>query len=80
MDLEDVDLEVDEKRFRPNFLIDGTFPAFDEETWVWVKMGDVVFRYSQVSQVVRMLGFPTSSQEMTSEDSLISPLLGLSTL
>ena len=50
MDLEDVDLEVDEKRFRPNFLIDGTFPAFDEETWVWVKMGDVVFRYSQVFQ------------------------------
>jgi len=48
LDLEDVDLEVDEKRFRPNFLVDGTFPAFDEETWVWVKMGDVVFRYSQV--------------------------------
>ena len=48
LDIEDVDLEVDEKRFRPNFLVDGTFPAFDEETWVWVKMGDVVFRYSQV--------------------------------
>ena len=48
LDLEDVDLAVDEKRFRPNFLIDGTFPPFDEETWVWVKMGEVVFRYSQV--------------------------------
>ena len=51
LDIEDVDLEVDEKRFRPNFLVDGTFPAFDEETWVWVKMGDVVFRYSQVSKL-----------------------------
>ena len=50
LDLEDVDLAVDEKRFRPNFLINGTFPPFDEETWVWVKMGEVVFRYSQVRQ------------------------------
>ena len=49
LEIEDVDLEVDEKRFRPNFLVNGSFPAFDEETWVWVKMGDVVFRYSQVS-------------------------------
>merc|ERR1712066_1158645 len=48
LEIEDVDLEVDEKRFRPNFLVNGSFPAFDEETWVWVKMGDVVFRYSQV--------------------------------
>jgi uncharacterized protein YcbX len=45
---DNVDLEVDEKRFRPNILIDGAFPAFAEEQWAWVRVGDVVFRHSQI--------------------------------
>ena len=46
---EGVDLEVAEKRFRPNILIDGSFPAFSEEKWAWLRVGEtVVFRHSQL--------------------------------
>ena len=48
MEEEGVDLEVDVRRFRPNILISGSFPAFAEETWAWLRMGDVVFRHSQL--------------------------------
>lgn len=45
---EAVDLEVEEKRFRPNIFISGDFPAFAEDQWPWVRIGDkVVFRHSQ---------------------------------
>merc|ERR1712080_510923 len=48
LDLENVDLTVEKKRFRPNIFISGNFPAFAEDTWPLVKIGDVVFRHSQV--------------------------------
>ena len=48
LELEDVDLEVDEKRFRPNILINGSFAPFAEEQWSWVRIGDATFRYSQI--------------------------------
>jgi len=48
LEKEGVDMEVEEKRFRPNIFIDGPFPAFAEDKWAWVKIGDVVFRHSQL--------------------------------
>jgi len=45
---EDVDLVVEEKRFRPNIFIDGEFPAFAEDKWAYLKIGDVIFRNSHV--------------------------------
>jgi len=48
LEKEGVDLEVEEKRFRPNIFIDGPFPAFEEDKWPWVKIGEVVFRHSQL--------------------------------
>ena len=45
---EDVDLEVEETRFRPNILIEGDFPAFSEDKWPNIKIGDVVFRNVRV--------------------------------
>jgi len=37
-------LEVEETRFRPNIYIEGDFPAFAEDAWTHVKIGDCVFR------------------------------------
>jgi len=48
LEREGVELEVEEKRFRPNIFIDGAFPAFAEDKWPWVKIGEVVFRHSQL--------------------------------
>merc|ERR1719167_316126 len=48
LEKEGVDLEVEERRFRPNIFIDGPFNAFAEDKWPWVKIGDVVFRHSQL--------------------------------
>lgn len=31
-------------QFRPNFLVKGPTTAFEEDTWKWVKVGDVIFR------------------------------------
>ena len=38
------DLEVEETRFRPNIYIEGDFPAFAEDKWAYVRIGDCVFR------------------------------------
>eukprot|EP00090_Calanus_glacialis_P002104 TRINITY_DN11585_c0_g1_i2.p1 TRINITY_DN11585_c0_g1~~TRINITY_DN11585_c0_g1_i2.p1 ORF type:complete len:335 (+),score=142.05 TRINITY_DN11585_c0_g1_i2:38-1006(+) len=38
------DLSVEETRFRPNIYIEGDFPAFAEDKWTYVKIGDCVFR------------------------------------
>ena len=43
-----VDLQVEERRFRPNIFINGEFPAFAEDRWAWVKIGAAVFRHAQV--------------------------------
>jgi len=45
---EDVDLVVEEKRFRPNILIDGEFPGFAEDKWAYIKIGEVIFRNTRV--------------------------------
>ena len=37
-------LEVEETRFRPNIYINGDFPAFAEDKWTFVKIGDCIFR------------------------------------
>eukprot|EP00092_Neocalanus_flemingeri_P037470 GFUD01040802.1.p1 GENE.GFUD01040802.1~~GFUD01040802.1.p1 ORF type:complete len:321 (-),score=104.77 GFUD01040802.1:296-1258(-) len=44
---EDVDLVVEEKRFRPNIFINGEFPAFSEDEWAYIKVGEVIFRNSR---------------------------------
>lgn len=41
---EDVDLVVEEKRFRPNIFIKGEFPAFAEDSWAYIKIGEAIFR------------------------------------
>jgi len=38
------DLEVEVTRFRPNILVSGDFPAFAEDKWAWIKIGDAVWR------------------------------------
>merc|ERR1719500_2392464 len=48
LDQEEVDLVVEEKRFRPNIFIDGDFPAFAEDKWAFIKIGDVIFRNARV--------------------------------
>merc|ERR1712013_778123 len=49
LEQEDVDLVVEEKRFRPNIFIDGEFPAFAEDKWAFIKIGEsVVFRNARV--------------------------------
>jgi len=44
LDQENVDLVVEEKRFRPNIFIDGEFPAFAEDKWNYIKIGDAILR------------------------------------
>ena len=44
LDEENSDLVVEEKRFRPNILIDGDFPPFSEDSWPYIKIGEVLFR------------------------------------
>jgi uncharacterized protein YcbX len=39
-----VDLEVEETRFRPNIWISGDFSAHAEDQWSYVKIGDSIFR------------------------------------
>ena len=36
---ENVDLEVEHTRFRPNIFIEGDFPAFSEDKWPFIKIG-----------------------------------------
>ncbi|XP_025837383.1 mitochondrial amidoxime-reducing component 1 [Agrilus planipennis] len=37
---------VTHRNFRPNIVVEGKeSPAFAEDTWIWVKVGDVVFRH-----------------------------------
>jgi len=38
------ELQVEETRFRPNILVNGDFPPFDEDKWAWVKIGGAVWR------------------------------------
>ena len=45
---ENVDLEVEHTRFRPNILIEGDFPAFSEDKWPFIRIGDVVMRNVRV--------------------------------
>ena len=45
---EDVDLEVEHTRFRPNIFIEGDFPAFSEDKWAFIKIGEVVMRNVRV--------------------------------
>jgi len=39
-----VDLEVEETRFRPNIHISGDFVAHAEDKWSYIKIGDSIFR------------------------------------
>ena len=48
LDKEEVDLRVEETRFRPNILIEGDFPEFAEDKWPSIKIGEVVFRNVRV--------------------------------
>jgi len=48
LDEENVDMKVEEKRFRPNILIEGDFPEFSEDKWPTIKIGDVIFRNVRV--------------------------------
>ena len=41
-------MKVEEKRFRPNILIEGDFPEFSEDKWPTIKIGDVIFRNVRV--------------------------------
>lgn len=36
--------EVHMNRFRANIIIDGKLPAYDEESWSWLRIGGVFFR------------------------------------
>ena len=36
---ENVDLEVEHTRFRPNIFIEGDFPAFAEDKWAFKRSG-----------------------------------------
>lgn len=35
--------EVTAQQFRPNFVVKGA-PAFEEDSWDWMRIGDVVFK------------------------------------
>ena len=48
LEAEEVDLQVEETRFRPNILIEGDFPEFSEDKWPNIKIGDVIFRNIRV--------------------------------
>ena len=48
LNAEEVDLQVEETRFRPNILIEGDFPEFSEDKWPSIKIGDVIFRNIRV--------------------------------
>merc|ERR1711874_441009 len=41
---EGIQLTVEETRFRPNIFVTGDFPAFSEDRWAHIKIGDSVFR------------------------------------
>ena len=44
MEDSEVELRVEETRFRPNIFIEGDFEGFAEDKWPYVKIGDTVFR------------------------------------
>ena len=44
LEMENVDLTVEQTRFRPNIFIDGDFSPFSEDGWSHMKIGEVVFR------------------------------------
>ena len=44
LETENVDMTVEQKRFRPNIFISGDFPPFSEDSWSHIKIGQAVFR------------------------------------
>ena len=38
------ELVVEDRRFRPNITVEGEFPAWAEDTWAWVRVGEATFR------------------------------------
>lgn len=43
-----VDLKVNALQFRPNFIIKGVPQAFDEDSWTYIKVNDVIFRNAKL--------------------------------
>lgn len=57
-------LVVEERRFRPNILIKNTAEAFEEDNWLYLRIGDAVFRNAKLcTRCVMTLIDPDTGEE-----------------
>lgn len=67
---------VNPEQFRPNFVIKGA-SAYEEDTWGWVKIGDVIFK--TVRPCTRCI-FTTVDPETGTKNPKVEPLKTLKRL